>query len=77
MFISLLMSTIQTGNHQLAKTFFTSDLVVKILELSGITAIFYPPHTASSSVVEPVGHCSVAEFEELLMQEESKSQRLS
>lgn len=77
MFISLLMSTVQTGNHQLAKMFLTSDLMVKILALCGVTVTFYPSHTASSADVEPVDHRSVAEFEELLMQEESKSQRLS
>lgn len=77
MFISLLMSTVQTGDHQLAKMFLTPDLVVTILELCGVTATFYPSHTASSSVDKPVKHGSVAEFEELLIQEESKSQRLS
>ena len=77
MFISLLMSTIQTGNHQLAEMFLTSDLVVKILELCGVTATFYPSHAESSADVEPVKHGSVAEFEELLMKEESKPQRLS
>ena len=77
MFIALLMSTVQTGNHQLVKTFLTSDFVIKILELSGITVKFYPSYTESSSVDEPVKYGSVAEFEELLIQEESKSQRLS
>ena len=77
MFISLLMSTVQTGNHQLTKMFLTPDLVVTILELCGVTATFYPSHAESSFVAEPVKHGSVTEFEELLMQEESKSQRLS
>lgn len=76
MFIALLMSTIQT-EEQLAKMFSTRDFAIKILELSGITVKFYSSHTTSSSAVEPVKHYSVAEFEELLMQEESKSQRLS
>lgn len=77
MFIALLMSTIQIGN-QLAETFSTWDFLFKILELSDVTMnSFDSSHTASSSAVEPVKHYSVTEFEELLMREESKSQRLS
>lgn len=76
MFIALLMSTIQTGN-QLAETFSTWDFLFKILELSDVTMnSFDSSHTVSSSVAEPVEHYSVAEFEELLIQEGTKSQRL-
>lgn len=76
MFIALLMSTIQTKN-QLAQAVVTWSFVIDLFGMNFFTVKASPSSAPPDSVdPQPVKRYSIAEFEELLLQEETKPRRL-